>query len=74
MDTYGDFVTLLLCFFVMLYAMSSVDAERWIGLVQSFNPDAVMQEGVPPQGDSEGAAPSGTSMEEQMEALYQELV
>lgn len=75
MDTYGDFVTLLLCFFVMLYAMSSVDAERWIALVQSFNPDAeVTQEGVPPQGESEGAAPSGTSMEEQMEALYQEMV
>lgn len=74
MDTYGDFVTLLLCFFVMLYAMSSVDSQRWIALVQSFNPDAVVsQEGVPPQGESEGAAPSGTQVEEEMEALYQDL-
>lgn len=75
MDTYGDFVTLLLCFFVMLYAMSSVDSQRWIALVQSFNPDAVVsQEGVPPQGESEGAAPSGTQVEEEMEGLYQDLV
>ena len=37
MDTYGDMVTLLLCFFVMLYAMSSVDQNRWIALVQALN-------------------------------------
>ena len=71
MATYGDFVTLLLCFFVMLYSMSSVDSQRWIALVQSFNPDAVeTQEGVPPQGESEGAAPAGTSnVEQEMEAI-----
>lgn len=76
MATYGDFVTLLLCFFVMLYSMSSVDSQRWIALVQSFNPDAVeTQQGVPPQGESEGAAPSGTTnVEQEMEAIYQELV
>ena len=38
MDTYGDMVTLLLCFFVMLYSMSTLDKEKWIALVQSFNP------------------------------------
>lgn len=40
MDTYGDMVTLLLCFFVLLYSISSVDQEKWIALVRSFNPDA----------------------------------
>ncbi len=40
MDTYGDMVTLLLCFFVMLYSMSSVDAEKYAALAESFNPDA----------------------------------
>ncbi len=41
MDTYGDMVTLLLCFFVLLYSMSSVDQSKWKLLVQSFNPSAL---------------------------------
>ena len=40
MDTYGDMVTLLLCFFVLLYSMSSIDSDKWELLVKSFNPDA----------------------------------
>ena len=36
MDTYGDLVTLLLCFFVLLYAFSSIDAEKWQELVGAF--------------------------------------
>lgn len=44
MDTYGDMVTLLLCFFVMLYSMSTMDKEKWIALVESFNPDAVTEQ------------------------------
>ena len=43
MDTYGDMVTLLLCFFVMLYSMSTLDQEKWIALVESFNPVAEAQ-------------------------------
>lgn len=41
MDTYGDMVTLLLCFFVLLYAISTVDQTKWSNLVKSLNPDAV---------------------------------
>lgn len=44
MDTYGDMVTLLLCFFVMLYSMSTMDKEKWIALVESFNPNAVTEQ------------------------------
>ena len=44
MDTYGDMVTLLLCFFVMLYSMSRMDENKWIALVQSFNPDYAVEE------------------------------
>lgn len=36
MDTYGDMVTLLLCFFVLLYSFSSVDAGKWKELVGAF--------------------------------------
>ena len=48
MDTYGDMVTLLLCFFVMLYSMSTLDKEKWIALVQSFNPTEEVTETQPP--------------------------
>ncbi len=37
MDTYGDLVTLLLTFFVMLYSMSSVEEDKWAALVRAFN-------------------------------------
>lgn len=45
MGTYGDMVTLLLCFFVLLYSISSVDQQKWEIIVKSFNPgaDAVSQ-------------------------------
>ncbi len=41
MDTYGDMVTLLLCFFVLLFAMSTLDQQKWEMIVKSFNPDAI---------------------------------
>ena len=37
MDTYGDMVTLLLTFFVVLYSMSSVSEEKWAQLVKAFS-------------------------------------
>jgi len=40
MDTYGDMVTLLLCFFVLLYSMSTISEDKWKAIVQSFNPNA----------------------------------
>ena len=36
MDTYGDLVTLLLTFFVLLFSFSSIDAKKWEALVGSF--------------------------------------
>ena len=35
-DTYGDMVTLLLCFFVLLYSFSSFDAQKWKKIVAAF--------------------------------------
>lgn len=37
MDTYGDMVTLLLCFFVLLYSFSTLDAEKQRKLIDAFS-------------------------------------
>jgi len=37
MDTYGDLVTLLLTFFVLLFSMSSIDAVKWAELQGAFS-------------------------------------
>lgn len=37
MSTYGDLMTLLLCFFVLLFSMSTVDAQKFEMIVQSFS-------------------------------------
>ena len=37
MATFSDLVTLLLCFFVMLFSMSTVDAQKFEQLAASFN-------------------------------------
>ena len=41
MTTYSDMVTLLLCFFVLLYASSSIDRDKWQILIRSLNPHAL---------------------------------
>ena len=51
MDTYGDMVTLLLCFFVLLYSMSTISEENWKKIVQSFNPNAIKTQ-TDPEGNS----------------------
>ena len=35
--TFADLMNLLLCFFVMLFAMSTIDAQKWEEVVASFN-------------------------------------
>ncbi len=37
MATFSDLMNLLLCFFVLLFAMSSVDTDKWQQLVASFS-------------------------------------
>jgi len=50
MDTYGDMVTLLLCFFVLLYSISSLDEAKWMIVVQSFNKNAMVSVDDEPKG------------------------
>ncbi|MGP1410490.1 MAG: OmpA/MotB family protein [Peptoanaerobacter stomatis] len=37
MNTYGDMMTLLLCFFVILFSMSNIDAKKFEAIVVSFS-------------------------------------
>ncbi len=52
MASYGDMITLLLCFFIMLFAMSTLDAQKWKALTESIK-------------ESFGA--EGTTLPEEME-------
>ena len=85
MDTYGDMVTLLLCFFVLLYSMSTISEEKWRAIVTSFNPfadltatDPVGNDGpiADPVDDSQGGYPTipdvaaQREIEEAIEDLY----
>ena len=74
MDTYGDMVTLLLCFFVMSYSMSSMDKERWIALVESFNPEAITE--TQPGGHEVGTGEGITQadVDQTMAELYESMV
>lgn len=36
MATYGDMVTLLLCFFVLLFSFSEIDAQKFEAIMKSF--------------------------------------
>ena len=84
MDTYGDMVTLLLCFFVLLYSMSTISEEKWKMLVVSFNPDAAQtmtessgNEGPnadPNELDGSGMGLSQVDIDEDMAQLYELLV
>jgi chemotaxis protein MotB len=54
MSTYGDMVTLLLCFFVLLYSFSTIDAKKFtalsVSLQNAFN--------IQPGGSTQSANPS----------------
>ena len=81
MDTYGDMVTLLLCFFVLLYSMSSISQEKWAALAMSFNPDAVTTTKETPGGEGPNAdIDEGTggpltqdAIDKSMESLYEQI-
>ncbi len=83
MDTYGDMVTLLLCFFVLLYSMSTISEEKWKAIVTSFNPNAIEESSKTPGyggpnsedigGAGEVAGPKQDEIDMEMDELYQTL-
>lgn len=81
MDTYGDMVTLLLCFFVLLYSMSTISEDNWKAIVQSFNPSAVETPRATTGANGPDADNAGTAgaqpieeMQEQVEQDMQSLL
>ncbi|MDR3254603.1 MAG: OmpA family protein [Synergistaceae bacterium] len=54
MATYGDMVTLVLCFFVLLYAFSSLDAEKFTALSESLQSAFNVMPGGPSPNDTQG--------------------
>lgn len=76
MDTYGDMVTLLLCFFVLLYSISSVDQAKWVMVVKSFNPDAKEVSQIALDADSEAKDDVPGNVDDKLDAfddLYNKL-
>ena len=61
----------LLCFFVMLYSMSTLDKEKWIALVQSFNPTEEVTETQPPSASGGEGTGTQEDIDQDMEELYQ---
>ncbi len=80
MGTYGDMVTLLLCFFVLLYSISSVDQTKWENLVKSMNPEAaevsqiVTDELSDSQGTNNIAGGNEAEIDEQFDEMYDNLI
>ena len=71
MDTYGDMVTLLLCFFVLLYSMSTISEDKWKAIVQSFNPSAVEDPRATAGADGPNADDFGSSGQMPVEDIEQ---
>lgn len=86
MDTYGDMVTLLLTFFVLLYSFSSIDSNKWERLVAALSggkgvlvDEAAVKELQLPELEQadpenmEGMANQGEISVQNAENLYQQL-
>ncbi|MBP1157766.1 MULTISPECIES: flagellar motor protein MotB [unclassified Paenibacillus] len=82
--TYADLITLLLIFFVVMYAMSKIDVQKYEVLSQSLKseflkPDSIMQQGEgimggtnPTKGDETKTEPQGQE-EQQLENLLEQI-
>lgn len=73
MDTYGDMVTLLLCFFVLLYAISAIDQTKWANLVRSLNPNSVTKLEEASQNPDEDREAIVKDVPEDFQTLYENL-
>ena len=76
LNTYADMITLILVFFILLFSMSTIDAEKYKQLVEIFNPAAVFETtGTATESDGATAINEDITVEEvvDLEDLYQYL-
>lgn len=77
MVTYGDLVTLLMCFFVLLFAFSEIDAQKFEAVMQSFQGSAGVLSGGTTLSDSPlvftGMPETNTSLETVESQILEEL-
>ncbi|MCB6201393.1 OmpA/MotB family protein [Extibacter muris] len=79
MGTYGDMVTLLLCFFVLLYSISSVDQVKWENLVKSMNPEAaetsqIVTDAMEKEGTENVPGANTTEIDQKFDEMYDNLL
>jgi len=72
MNTFADLMNLLLCFFVLLFAMSTVDADKWDQLINSMqNSFSILSSGGNTVGEGMMIA-SGISQLEMLDDYFRE--
>ena len=73
MNTFSDLMNLLLCFFVLLFSMSTVDAEKFEKVIASFRSTfSVLPSGGASIGEGEMIS-SGVSQLEMFDIYYNEM-
>ena len=77
MATYGDMVTLILCFFVLLFAMSSVDSQKFQkalislrGSLGVLKGGVTVEEGIDPNTSGEDGKSAGASIQYEMDTQH----
>lgn len=74
LETYSDLVTLLLTFFILLYSMSTIDAEKYAMLVEAFSKGNIVisEEKLPIEAgpDKEKSIPEEAEKVEDVDELY----
>ena len=72
LNTFADLMNLLLCFFVLLFAMSTVDADKWEQLITSMQSSfSILSSGGSTVGEGMMIA-SGVSQVEFLDEYYRE--
>lgn len=72
MNTFSDLMNLLLCFFVLLFSMSTVDSEKFEKIIASFqNTFSILPSGGASIGEGELVS-SGVSQLEMLDSYYKE--
>jgi len=76
LNTYADMITLILIFFILLFSMSTIDAEKYKKLVEIFNPAEIFETtGTATESDGATSPDEDITVEEivDLEDLYQYL-